>query len=316
LSLAFLLRCGKHLVRWTDIGQLARIRKFFKGGYPAHYYFCNMQSPQPIGVFDSGYGGLTVLKELVAYLPEYDYIYLGDNARAPYGTRSFETVYHYTLQCVRWFFEAGCPLVILACNTSSAKALRTIQQNDLPKIAPDNRVLGVIRPTTEVVGDFTKTGKVGVLATLGTVQSESYPIEIAKFFPGIEVFQQACPLWVPLIENNEHDKPGADYFVKEYMDLLLGREKGIDTVLLACTHYPLLKEKIGQFLPVGTSLIAQGDIVAASLADYLQRHPEMESRCSKNGSRQFFTTDSTEDFDNHASIFYGKTLKSEHIVLS
>lgn len=280
------------------------------------FYFYNMHSPQgPIGVFDSGYGGLTVLKEMVARLPQYDYIYLGDNARAPYGTRSFETVYHYTLQCVQWLFQSGCPLVILACNTASAKALRTIQQNDLPRIAPDNRVLGVIRPTTEVVGNFTKTGKVGVLATKGTVQSESYPIEIAKFFPEIDVIQQACPLWVPLIENNEHDQPGADYFVKEYMDLLLARAGDIDTILLACTHYPLLKTKIEQFLPAGVRLIAQGEIVAASLADYLQRHPEIESRCSKTGQLRFFTTDSTEDFDNHASIFYGKTLKSEHIVL-
>lgn len=279
-------------------------------------YFYSMNSSQgPIGVFDSGYGGLTVLKEMVGRLPQYDYIYLGDNARAPYGSRSFETVYHYTLQCVQWLFRSGCPLVILACNTASAKALRTIQQNDLPKMAPDNRVLGVIRPTTEVVGNFTKTGKVGVLATRGTVQSESYRIEIAKFFPDIDVIQQACPLWVPLIENNEHDKPGADYFVKEYMDLLLARGEDIDTVLLACTHYPLLKEKIGKFLPAGTKLIAQGEIVAASLADYLQRHPEIESRCSKTGQLRFFTTDSTEDFDNHASIFYGKALNSEHIVL-
>ncbi|HTI91624.1 MAG TPA: glutamate racemase [Puia sp.] len=265
---------------------------------------------QPIGVFDSGYGGLTVLKEMVARLPQYDYIYLGDNARAPYGNRSFETVYHYTLQCVKWLFDKGCPLVILACNTASAKALRTIQQNDLPKIAPDNRVLGVIRPTTEVVGRFTRSGKVGVLATRGTVLSGSYPIEIAKFFPELEVFQQACPLWVPLIENNEHDKPGADYFVKEYMDQLKEQSPGIDTVLLACTHYPLLKDKIASYLPEGSKLISQGEIVATSLADYLQRHPEIESRCSKGGLLRFYTTDSTEDFDNHASIFYGNRLRS------
>src|SRR5882757_5595609 len=275
-----------------------------------------MASSQPIGVFDSGYGGLTVLKELVDRLPQYDYVYLGDNARAPYGNRSFETVYHYTLECVQWLFRQGCPLVILACNTASAKALRTIQQNDLPRIAPDNRVLGVIRPTTEIIGQFTKTGKVGVLATRGTVASGSYPIEIAKFYPDIAVFQQACPLWVPLVENNEHDKPGADYFVKEYMDQLLAQSPDIDAVLLACTHYPLLKEKIEQNLPAGSRLIGQGNIVAQSLADYLQRHPEIESRCSKNGQQRFFTTDSTEDFDNHASIFYGKTLQSEHIVLS
>jgi len=275
-----------------------------------------MQSSQPIGVFDSGYGGLTVLKEIVAKLPQYDYIYLGDNARAPYGTRSFESVYHYTLQCVQWLFQSGCPLVILACNTASAKALRTIQQVDLPRIAPHNRVLGVIRPTTEVVGNFTRTGNIGILATKGTVQSESYPIEIAKFFPEVTVFQQACPLWVPLIENNEHDKPGADYFVKEYMDLLLTQSREIDTVLLACTHYPLMKDKIAKCLPPESNLISQGEIVANSLVDYLHRHPKMESRCSKGGQLRFFTTDSTEDFDNHASIFYGRGLKSTHILLS
>src|SRR5882724_3060788 len=275
---------------------------------------------QPIGVFDSGYGGLTVLKEIVARLPQYDYIYLGDNARAPYGNRGFDTIHAYTLECVQHLFRMGCPLVILACNTASAKALRTIQQTDLPQIAPDNRVLGVIRPTTEVIGNFTRTGKVGVLATRGTVLSDSYPIEIAKFFPEVKVFQQACPLWVPLVENNEHDKPGADYFVKEYMDELFSQIPGdpadMDTVLLACTHYPLLKAKIEQFLPTGCKLVSQGEIVAASLADYFQRHPEMESRCSKNGQLRFFTTDSAEDFDNHASTFYGKALKSEHLALS
>jgi glutamate racemase len=269
----------------------------------------------PIGVFDSGYGGLTVLKSMVARLPQYDYVYLGDNARAPYGNRSFETVYHYTLQCVRWLFDQGCPLVILACNTASAKALRTIQQNDLPNIAGSNRVLGVIRPTTEVIGNFTRSGKVGVLATRGTVLSGSYPIEIEKFFPDLAVYQQACPLWVPLIENNEHDKPGADYFVKEYLDQLQQQAPGIDTVLLACTHYPLLKEKISRFLPQGTTLISQGEIVADSLADYLVRHPGMESRCSKGGRLSFYTTDSPEDFDNHASIFYGQNLRSEHVGL-
>ncbi len=271
---------------------------------------------QPIGVFDSGYGGLTVLKEMVARLPQYDYVYLGDNARAPYGTRSFETVYQYTLECVQWFFRSGCPLVILACNTASAKALRTIQQHDLRKMAPDSRVLGVIRPTTEVIGNYTRTGKVGVLATNGTVQSGSYPIEIAKFFPVLQVFQQACPMWVPLIENNEYDKPGADYFVKESMDRLLAQSKGIDAILLACTHYPLLGPKIAAFLPPGCNLISQGEIVAASLADYLRRHPGIEARCSKNGQLRFFTTDSKEDFDDHASIFYGKALSSTHILLS
>jgi glutamate racemase len=274
-----------------------------------------MPSSHPIGVFDSGYGGLTVLKEVVARLPDYDYIYLGDNARAPYGPRSFETVYHYTLQCVQWLFDQGCPLVVLACNTASAKALRTIQQKDLPRIAPDNRVLGVIRPTTEVVGNFTKTGKIGVLGTRGTVLSGSYPIEIAKFFPELTVFQQACPLWVPLIENNEHGNRGADYFVHEYIDGLLAQSPEIDTVLLACTHYPLMRDKIAEYLPAGTQLIAQGEIVAASLADYLHRHQAIEGRISKNGERRFFTTDSAEDFDSHASVFYGQALLSEHIVL-
>jgi len=274
-----------------------------------------MPNYHPIGVFDSGYGGLTVLKEVVARLPEYDYIYLGDNARAPYGPRSFETVYQYTLQCVQWLFDQGCPLVVLACNTASAKALRTIQQKDLPRIAPDNRVLGVIRPTTEVVGNYTKTGKIGVLGTRGTVLSNSYPIEIAKFFPDLTVFQQACPLWVPLIENNEHENPGADYFVKEYMDQLLAQSPDIDTVLLACTHYPLMKGKIAKYLPDGSRLIAQGEIVAKSLAEYLQRHPAMDSRCSRGGDRRFFTTDSTEDFDNHAGVFYGVPLLSQHIML-
>lgn len=252
---------------------------------------------------------------MVARLPDYDYIYLGDNARAPYGPRSFETVYHYTLQCVQWLFDQGCPLVVLACNTASAKALRTIQQKDLPRIAPENRVLGVIRPTTEVVGQFTKTGKVGVLGTRGTVLSGSYPIEIAKFFPDLAVFQQACPLWVPLIENNEHGNPGADYFVHEYIDGLLAQSPGIDTVLLACTHYPLMRDKIAEYLPADVQLIAQGEIVAASLADYLHRHESIEGRISKNGDRQFFTTDSAEDFDGHASVFYGQALVSEHIVL-
>jgi glutamate racemase len=279
------------------------------------FYFCMMPSSNPIGVFDSGYGGLTVLKEITAKLPQHDFIYLGDNARAPYGTRSFESVYKYTLECVQWFFAMGCPLVILACNTASAKALRTIQQNDLPKLNPEKKVLGVIRPTTEIIGRFTKTNNVGILATNGTVQSESYLVEIKKFSPNINVIQQACPMWVPLIENNEHNSPGADYFVKEYIDSLLQKNDAIDTVLLACTHYPLLREKIAKCLPSGISVISQGEIVANSLVDYLQRHPEIESGCSKNGLIDFYTTDSTEDFDNHATIFYGKTVKSKHTSL-
>ncbi len=273
-------------------------------------------SSQPIGVFDSGYGGLTVLQQIVARLPQYDFIYLGDNARAPYGNRSFETVYHYTWEAVKWFFSMDSPLVILACNTASAKALRTIQQKNLPAINHKKRVLGVIRPTTEIIGNFTKTGNVGILATSGTVQSGSYPIEIKKFFPDIKVYQQACPVWVPLIENNEHNNEGADYFVKKYIELLLKQSKDIDTILLACTHYPLLKNKILQYTPPSTKIISQGEIVANSLADYLQRHPEIESRCSKNGRLNFFTTDSASDFDAHASIFYDKKLKSSHVDLS
>lgn len=270
----------------------------------------------PIGIFDSGYGGLTVMQEIVHRLPAYDYIYLGDNARAPYGTRSFETVYRYTLECVEWFFKQGCPLVILACNTASAKALRTIQQNDLQKLNPANRVLGVIRPTAEVIGQYSQTKKVGVLATAGTVLSGSYEIEISKFYPAIQVYQQACPMLVPLIENNEHESKGADYFVKEYADALIAQSNGIDTVLLGCTHYPLLHKKIQQFLPEGVQLLSQGKIVADSLADYIGRHPEMEKRLTKGGSRQFFTTDSALDFNNHARLFYGEEVKAEHVELS
>lgn len=274
-----------------------------------------MDSAQPIGVFDSGYGGLTILKELVAKIPAYDFIYMGDNARSPYGNRSYETVYHYTLEAVQWFFKMGCPLLVLACNTASAKALRTIQQRDLEAMGGNRRVLGVIRPTSEIIGQFTKTGVVGILATNGTVQSESYPIEIRKYFPEIKVFQQASPMWVPLVENNEHNGPGADYFVQEYLAQLLGKASQIDTILLACTHYPLMKNKIKQYLSPQIQLLSQGEIVADSLADYLDRHPEMESRCSKNGGHYFYTTDDPADFDHHAGIFYGKPLQSKHIVL-
>lgn len=271
-----------------------------------------MPVTHPIGIFDSGYGGLTVLKAIVKELPQYDYIYLGDNARAPYGNRSFDTVYRYTLQCVEWFFQQGCPLVILACNTASAKALRTIQQNDLPRLHPDKRVLGVIRPTTEIIGRFTKSRKIGILATSGTVQSGSYLIEIEKFFPSLTVYQEACPMWVPIVENNEHLQPGADYFVQKHVRHIMARDRDIDTLLLACTHYPLLRDKIMQFLPAGITLVSQGEIVAASLADYLHRHPRLEQRCSKSGRRVFYTTDSTEDFDNHASIFFGEPVYSKH----
>lgn len=270
---------------------------------------------QPIGIFDSGYGGLTVMKEIVSELPEYDYIYLGDNARSPYGTRSFETVYEYTLQCVLWLFSQGCPLVILACNTASAKALRTIQQKDLAKIDTSKRVLGVIRPTTENIGSFTKTGKVGILATKGTVLSNSYPIEIGKLSPDVQVFQEACPMWVPLVENNEYNSPGADYFIRKNIENLLSQTSGIDTILLACTHYPLLMDKIKQVIPEGMNVLSQGEIVAKSLQQYLQKHPEMEMRCSKTSKRRFYTTDSAADFDNHAAVFFGKPVKSTHIGL-
>jgi len=271
---------------------------------------------QPIGIFDSGYGGLTVFKEIAAQLPQYDYIYLGDNARSPYGTRSFETVYHYTWQCVQWFFRQGCPLVILACNTASAKALRTIQQHNLPQLEnADKRVLGVIRPTAEVIGNFTNTKKIGILATQGTVQSESYLLEIKKFFPDIEVYQQACPMWVPLVENNEHNGPGADYFIQKEVEKLLSQSADIDTILLACTHYPLLREKIRQYIPAATKLIAQGDIVADSLRAYLDRHQHMEASITQNGTMAFYTTDDPADFDNHASIFFGQPVASHQIYL-
>lgn len=279
-------------------------------------YFSTMQqTTHPIGVFDSGYGGLSVLKEITARLPGYDYIYLGDNGRAPYGTRSFETVYHYTWQCVQWLFAQGCPLVILACNTASAKALRSIQQKDLPVTAPDNRVLGVIRPTSEVIGTYSSTRKVGILATNGTVQSQSYLLEIEKFFPDITVTQEACPMWVPLVENNEYENEGADFFIRKNIDRLLKTQPDIDTVLLACTHYPLLRDKIKQFLPEGIQVISQGSIVAESLSDYLLRHPEMESRLTKQGGRQFFTTDAPADFDAAATRFYGQQVQSSHVDL-
>ncbi|MCP1383133.1 glutamate racemase [Runella salmonicolor] len=266
----------------------------------------------PIGVFDSGYGGLTILRELVKQLPQYDYLYLGDNARAPYGTRSFDTVYHYTLECVKHLFSKGCHLVILACNTASAKALRNIQQLDLPHIAPDRRVLGVIRPTTEVIGTFTDTQHIGIFATAGTVLSESYLVEIKKFFPDIHVVQEACPMWVPLIENGEFDSDGADYFVKKHVEHLLAQSPDIDAVLLGCTHYPLLIKKIRQFLPASIRIINQAEIVAHSLTDYLQRHPELEAKCSKNGKRTFYTTDSTEAFDRQSAVFFGQEVKSLH----
>ncbi len=269
----------------------------------------------PIGVFDSGYGGLTVLKEFVAQLPQYDYLYLGDNGRSPYGTRSFDTVYRYTLECVQWLLKQNCPLIILACNTASAKALRTIQQNDLPHIDPNVRVLGVIRPTTEVIGQHTKTNNIGILATSGTVQSGSYKIEIEKFYPNITIEQEACPMWVPLVENNEHLSNGADYFVQKHINHILEKNKEIDTLLLACTHYPLLKQKIQQFLPPHITLLSQAEIVTDSLKDYLHRHPEIETKLTKDYSRTFYTTDAAEDFDSHATTFFGQPVQSKHVDL-
>ncbi len=268
---------------------------------------------KPIGVFDSGYGGLTILKEFVQVLPQYDYLYLGDNARAPYGSRDFDTVYAYTLQCVEWFFKQDCQLVILACNTASAKALRTIQQKDLHKFGKDKRVLGVIRPTAEVIGRYSTSGHVGIFGTEGTVQSHSYLIETAKFFPSLKVVQEACAMWVPLVENNEYNTPGADFFIKQNIDGLLEKDPAIDTVLLACTHYPVLENKIREFLPGNIRIVSQGEIVARSLADYLERHPEIESRCSKGNTRRFATTGSSDHFDSHASLFFGERVEAEHV---
>lgn len=272
-----------------------------------------MIRPSPIGVFDSGYGGLTILKEIKKLLPQYDFIYLGDNARAPYGSRSFDTVYEYTLQSVQWLFAQGCPLIILACNTASAKALRNIQQKYLPKLTGNKRVLGVIRPTAEIAGNYSTSKQIGILGTKGTIQSESYPIEIRKFFPEIKVFQHACPMWVPLVENNEYESEGADFFIKKDIDILLRKSSETDTILLACTHYPLLLKKIKDYLPEKIKVVSQGPIVAKSLADYLIRHPEMEARCSKNEILQFYTTDSAMDFDKHSEIFFGEKVNSKHV---
>jgi glutamate racemase len=269
----------------------------------------------PIGVFDSGYGGLTIHKELRSQLPQYDYVYLGDNARSPYGTRSFESVYQYTLECVKHLFEMKCRLVILACNTASAKALRTIQQKDLPHIDSTLRVLGVIRPTSEIVGNYTKTKHIGVFGTPGTVFSNSYPIEIAKFFPDLNVFQEACPMWVPLIENNEFENEGADYFIKKNITDLLAQSSQIDTIVLGCTHYPILLKKIKDFLPSSITVLSQGEIVAHSLKDYLKRHPEIENLCSKNSTNTFLTTDSSGNFDEHAALFFGEKVSSNHLTL-
>ena len=270
----------------------------------------------PIGVFDSGYGGLTILKGIRQLMPEYDYIYLGDNARTPYGTRSFEIVYEFTLQAVKKLFDLGCQLVILGCNTASAKALRSIQQINLPQLDPTRRVLGVIRPTVECIGSLTKTKHVGVLGTVGTIKSESYPIEIHKLWPDVQVTGYACPMWVPLVEYNEFTGEGADYFIKKDIDGLLSQDPDIDTIILGCTHYPLLWEKIRKYTPSHIHLISQGDYVAKSLKDYLERHPEMDVRCTKKGSCRFLTTESVEKFEESAVIFLGQEkVAVQHISL-
>ena len=272
-------------------------------------------TPGPIGVFDSGYGGLTILDKIREVLPEYDYIYLGDNARAPYGTRSFEVVYEFTRQAVNKLFDMGCHLVILACNTASAKALRSIQMNDLPGIDPARRMLGVIRPTVECVGEISKNQHIGVLATAGTIKSESYPLEIHKLFPEIQVSGTACPMWVSLVENNESQDEGADYFIQKYINQLLSKDPQIDTVILGCTHFPILLPKIRQYIPEHISVIAQGEYVAESLKDYLKRHPEMDAKCTKNGNCQFYTTEAEEKFSESASTFLKQQISVKHITL-
>jgi glutamate racemase len=269
----------------------------------------------PIGIFDSGYGGLTILKAIRQQLPQYDYLYLGDNARTPYGTRSFEVVYQYTLECVKKLFELNCQLVILACNTASAKALRTIQQHDLPLIDPDRRVLGVIRPTVEAIGNLTKTRHVGLVGTSGTVQSLSYPIEINKLFPDVVVTSEACPMWVPLVENGEHNSPGADYFVEKNLKHLFDVDPEIDTLVLGCTHYPLLLNKISKYTTSNVRLIVQGTIVSDSLANYLHRHPEMEHLCTKGATCHFLTTESEEKFEASASLFFNESVIATHIMV-
>ena len=272
---------------------------------------------QPIGVFDSGYGGLTILKEFLNDLPEFDFIYLGDNARAPYGSRSFEVVYEYTLQAVKKLFEMGCHLVILACNTASAKALRNIQQNDLPFLDPNRRVLGVIRPAVESIGDFTRNGHVGIFGTVGTVLSNSYPIELEKWAGGkvVQTTQEACPIWVPLVENYEIDSPGTDYFVSKNIKNLLAADPEIDSIILGCTHYPLLMPVIRKFVPEGIQLLEQGKVVSAKLIEYLNNHPEMNAQISKSGCVKYYTTENRTVFDKNAATFIGRNIKSEKIIL-
>ena len=269
----------------------------------------------PIGVFDSGYGGLTILKELEKSLPQFDFLYLGDNARTPYGTRSFDVVYKYTLEAVKYLFSRGCPLIIIACNTASAKALRNIQMLDLPTLAPDNRVLGVIRPSVEKVAEITKNGRVGVLGTVGTVVSESYPIELVKWSDGKvkSTVQEACPMWVPLVENNEIDTDGADYFVRKNIQNILAKDNHLDTLILGCTHYPLLEDQIKKYVPSNINILKQGHIVSEKLVDYLKRHPEMETRLSREGKVEFCTTESAETFASKATLFMGREVKAETV---
>lgn len=269
----------------------------------------------PIGVFDSGYGGLTILEQFRQKMPQYDYLYLGDNARAPYGSRSFEMVYEFTRQAVRYLFEQGCHLVILACNTASAKALRSIQQLDLPLLDPDRRVLGILRPTVEIVGPLTQSHHVGLVGTPGTIQSGSYPIEIHKLFPEIVLTGEACPMWVPLVENGEHSSPGADYFVRKHLDFLFASDPLIDTLILGCTHYPLLLPLISKYVPKGVKILSQGEYAAKSLIDYLKRHSEIDQRCSKEGQCRYLTTESVAKFEECASVFTNRSVKAEHISL-
>ena len=271
--------------------------------------------PGPIGIFDSGYGGLTILHGIRQLLPQYDYIYLGDNARAPYGPRSFDVVYEFTRQAVVKLFEMGCHLIILGCNTASAKALRTIQQHDLPQIDPERRVLGIIRPTTEIIGSLTKSRHVGVLATEGTIKSESYNLEIQKLHPDISVTGVACPFWVPLVEYNEADSPGADYFVKKCIDEVMRKDPLIDALILGCTHYPLLMPKILKYLPAGVRVIPQGEYVADSLQSYLARHPQMEQKCSKGATVRYLTTENSDKFKESAQLFLHESVEVETITL-
>ncbi len=267
----------------------------------------------PIGIFDSGYGGLTVLKSIQDLMPEYDCLYLGDNARAPYGTRSFEVINQYTYEAVEYLFSKNCPLIILACNTSSAKALRNIQQNKLSQYYPTKKVLGVIRPTTEEIGRFSKSGYIGIMGTAGTVVSNSYPIEIAKFFPNVHVVQQSCPMWVPLVENNSFNEEGGQYYIQKYIAELLEKEPRIDTIVLACTHYPLLKPSIEKYLPIGVNLFDQGNLIAQKLIDYLKKHTDTDQQILRNGNIDILTTEASDKFDGHLNLFYDTKNKSRTV---